>query len=434
VSNPWNSRWTARAFRTAIRSRLFARHIELIDDLSTRAWPEVLEWQEYRLRRILSNARRFTSYYRDQRYAQADLESLPILGKDFVRAERKRMRNRLVPARATTTGGSGGPPLLVYISHASFFTEWAHVAYAWRFGGVSPIEPKITLRGSGLGEGFRERRVIYQEPYNQLLVSPFHLTGRTFRELLARLRDFPAKAVWGYPSAIAVFAQWVLENGPFSELRDIKAILLASEMSFDWQLRRIEDAFGAKIVRWYGQTEKASFAAECQLGSGYHLIPTYGITEVVDGRVVGTGFTNAAMPLVRYDTEDHGAMTTEPCVCGLPFPRLLNVTGRSARAMLWGYEDEPISLTAINFHDPIFVHFSRFQFKQERPGQVTLLVVPADETAMDRRTLAAARNYLENRASDRLEVEVAIAEPEQLLTERGKALAVDQRYSPGGLS
>jgi phenylacetate-CoA ligase len=421
---------TAWAFRAAVRSPLIAGRLEAIDALSSRESPEVLEWQERRFWRILSMARRCTAFYGSPEYSSSDLASLPTLHKDLVRTQRSRIRNRWVPARATTTGGSGGPPLLIYISYASFFTEWAHIAFAWRFGGISLTDPKITFRGSSLGEGFLEHRVVYQETYNQLLVSPFHLSDDTFRQLLSRLRDFPAHALWGYPSAITVFAQWVLRNGPFKELEGLRAVLLGSEMSFDWQLKLIDEAFGARIVRWYGQTEKVSFAVECQLGSGYHVVPTYGITEVIDGKIVATGFTNSAMLLVRYETDDQGTMATAPCTCGLPFPRLQNVEGRSAKAMLWGYGDEPISLAAINFHDPVFINFSRFQFKQEEPGRVTLLVVPANDEAVDRKSLLAARDYLENRASDRLEVEVAIAKTDDLLTQRGKAIPIDQRYSP----
>lgn len=430
MRNVWAGRLAARSFRAAIDSPLVAGRLRLIDVLSKQESPEVLDWQDRRFNKVMTTARRFTSYYRSANYANEDRLAYPTLVKEVVRVERDRMRNRLVPARPTTTGGSGGPPLLVYVSHASFLTEWAHIAYAWRFGGVSVTDPKITFRGSSLGQGFQKDRVIYQHPYNQMLVSPFHLNDETFRHVIYRVRDFGVRAIWGYPSAVTAFAKWVLENGPFKELSTLKAVLLGSEMSFDWQLKIIDEALGARIVRWYGQTEKVSFATECQLGSGYHVIPTYGLTEVLDGRIVASGFTNSAMPLIRYNTEDEGFMTTVPCSCGLPFPRLSTVTGRSAQAMLWGHDDEPISLTAINFHDPIFIRFARFQFKQEEAGKVTLLLVPASEAGVDDRAVQAARHYLQNRAGGRLDVDVVLAGTDELLTERGKALAIDQRYKP----
>lgn len=423
----WESRVTAVGFKTAVASPLIAGTLRRIDALSNWQWDEVLEWQQRRFRRVLSTARRFTSYYRHPVYAQNDRSCLPILQKDVVRENRTRFRNRLVLARPVTTGGTGGRPVVVYVSHKSFFTEWAHIAYAWRFGGVSLRDAKITFRGSSLKRGFEKQRIIYQPTYNQLLVSPFHLNDDTFENLIARVREFPPRAIWGYPSAITTFAQWVLRNGPFKELESLRAILLASEASFEWQLRVIDEAFGAKIVRWYGQTEKVAFGAECQLGAGYHIVPTYGIVEVLEGKIVGSGFTNLAMPLIRYDTEDAGSLTIAPCSCGLPFPRLMNVTGRWTQEMLWGFGDEPISLTALNFHDPVFVEFSRFQFYQAEPGRVTLFVVPST-TTVDNRALASARDSLQRRVGDRLEIDVAVARSDDLLTERGKALSVVQRY------
>ena len=67
----------------------------------------------------------------------------------------------------------------------------------------------------------------------------------------------------------------------------------------------------------------------------YHLISDYSFTELVpvaDGlhEIVGTGFNNHAMPLIRYRTGDMVEMGgTGLCDCGRHFPLVQRIHGRS---------------------------------------------------------------------------------------------------------
>jgi phenylacetate-CoA ligase len=315
----------------------------------------------------------------------------------------------------------------------SFFSEWAHIAYAWRTAGVSLIDPKLTFRGSTLGRGFSDRPIFYQATYNHIAVSPFHLNDSTFRAILQQLAHFRPVAIWGYPSAITPFARWVERTGPHPGLGSIRAVLLASEGAFDWQVELFRKVFGATVVRWYGQSEKVAFASGCPTSQGYHLLPTYGLMEVVDGKIIGTGFTNPAMPLLRYDTEDLGTLNSPICSCNLSFPFLTHIKGRWDQAMLWGSGDEPISTSALNFHDPVFASFDRFQFRQREQGRVTLLVTGPNTASGRDRLLRDAQAAIQTRVGDRITIDIQLTSTEQLLSRRGKVLSVDQQYFPPDL-
>jgi phenylacetate-CoA ligase len=426
----WESAAVATAFRAAARSPLIAGQIKKIDKLAQMTRDEIAEWQSDRWRRWRSYVRSSIPYYRDAAYESQELAACPVLTKDVVRRNGSSLRDRLIPARALSTGGTGGQPLLVYISQTSYFHEWGYIAYAWRSGGVSLTDPKITFRGGSLGRGYGDGPLVYQRTYNQVLVSPFHLKEETYRTLLGRLKDFPVQVIWGYPSAVSHFAQWVQQNGPFRELSQIRTVLLGSEPAFHWQLRLFEEVFGARVVRWYGLTEKSVFAVECELRRGYHAVPSYGITEVVDGRIVGTGFTNRAMPLLRYDTEDKGMLDMEECECGLSFPRLTNIATKRDQTYLFGFGDEPISTVALNFHDPMFSAFSNFQFRQTEAGRITLLLVPNDVDENLVPMAEEARNAIQHRIGDNCTIDLEVVSRNELLSERGKLLVVDQRYQP----
>ncbi|MDQ3655591.1 MAG: hypothetical protein M3457_10995 [Chloroflexota bacterium] len=208
---------------------------------------------------------------------------------------------------------------------------------------------------------------------------------------------------------------------------------MASEGAFDWQVPLFEDVFGARVVRWYGQTEKVAFGSACpDFAGAYHLHPTYGIGEVVDnGTLLGTGFTNWAMPLLRYDTEDRADGVRPACACGMPFRTISGIKGRWDQTILWGIDEEPISTAALNFHDPVFMEFERFQFRQVVPGQATLLLVRPEPGRPERDAIEKARRVLQARVGDRLEIDVEEVSAADLLSERGKVVAVDQRHFPG---
>ena len=361
------SKLAATAFRLAVGSPLVQAVLNTLDRLAGTSSEVVDHWQADRALATLRRAGRRVSAYRDPRYSVADWASMPILTKDELRKNPDRYRDPRVRARRVTTGGTGGRPLGVDIALRSFFLEWAHIAYAWRSAGVGLADRKITFRGSSLGRGFTTEPVFFQQTYNHFVVSPFHLSDATFVSLLSEIETFSPVAIWGYPSAITPFANWVKRTGPHPQLRSVKAVLLASEGAFDWQVDLFRGVFGAQVVRWYGQTEKVAFAAGCPLSDGYHALPTYGLLEVVGGRILGTGFTNRAMPLVRYDTEDVATMASSACACGLPFPKIDNIRGRWDQAYLWGVEDEPISTSALNFHDPVFMALTGFSFVRMNP-------------------------------------------------------------------
>lgn len=417
----------AASFRIAVRSPLIRSTARVLDALAGRDASEVADYQSRRARRMVGYARRRSPYYGRALGPGAELAEIPVTNKRQVTERFADFRVPRVPARTVTTGGTGGRPAAIAISHLSFFSEWAHIAYAWGQAGISLTSPKLTFRGSSLGQGFEESPVRFQATYNQFAVSPFHLSGTTFTRLLREMGDFRPRAIWGYPSAITPFARWVAAAGPLPQLSQVRAVLLASEAAFDWQRSLFEHVFEARIVRWYGQSEKVAFASGCPESDAYHVLPTYGLVELADHALLGTGFTNRAMPLLRYDTEDRAATLARSCGCGLPFPALGGIEGRWDQAMLWGAGNEPISTSALNFHDPAFMDFDRFQFRQETAGRVALLVVGG---GADPASLQRAGQALQRRVGDRLRIDVVEVDASELLSDRGKVVAVDQRYSP----
>jgi phenylacetate-CoA ligase len=296
---------------------------------------------------------------------------------------------------------------------------------------VELADPKITFRSSSLGGGFSDKPIFYQRTYNHFVVSPFHLNDATFQSLLTQIDGFWPRAIWGYPSAIQVFAKWVERTGGQPALSRIQAVLLGSEGLRSGQRELFTQVFDCKVVSWYGQSEKVVFAVGCPGDESiYHVVPTYGIAEKVGPSIIGTGFTNAAMPLVRYDTEDGAQQfSSVRCkLCGSPFMSIAGIAGRWDQSLLYGVDNEPISTTALNAHFPLLATVDRLQYRQEEAGHATLLLYSSDGISSIR--LAALRDAINRHVGDRLRIEVQCATPADFLSGRGKIKLLDQRYNP----
>lgn len=106
--------------------------------------------------------------------------------------------------------------------------------------------------------------------------------------------------------------------------------------------RRIEEAWGARVIDHTGMTETSAWGFECaEAPGGVHVIESEFIAEVIDpvstipvadgetGELVLTNLGRIGSPLIRYRTGDQVTMTRGPCICGRWFARLVGgVQGR----------------------------------------------------------------------------------------------------------
>jgi phenylacetate-CoA ligase len=101
---------------------------------------------------------------------------------------------------------------------------------------------------------------------------------------------------------------------------------------------RLQAAYGCPVIDWYSLTETGPLGYACTQGHGYHWLPHDVHLETLDetgqpttgrGEITVTGGRNPYIPLLRYRTGDWGRIDFEPCSCGDPMPRLLELEGRA---------------------------------------------------------------------------------------------------------
>lgn len=390
------------------------------------------------LKKVLEFAVREVPAYRSlssavARYRPKDaLKEFPLLDKEAIQQNIDLYLPRSftsIPHYETTTGGTSGNQLRVFLDDASQSIETAFMHRQWARVEYRPSHRKATFRGvpfPHLKDG-----VYWQHNpiYNELQFSPFHMSEGNLNGYIEQIARYSPKYLHGYPSALDVISEFVLRNGLTGRLPPIRAALCGSEGVTPLQRERIERAFGTRVYSWYGHSERLILAGECEHNLAYHHFPDYGVLEIVDesggscdqegdrGELVGTGLLNRCMPLIRYRTGDFATRLASSCECGRHWERFSDVEGRWKQEMLYGVGGVRISLTAINMHGNLFEKIKRFQYVQDEVGRCKLNVMVAP--GFSSRDRADIESAYRDKVGESLKFEVCIVE-DIPLTARGK--------------
>jgi len=355
---------------------------------------ELREFQSRGLRMIVEAAATNVPYYRDS-YRMLGLDftaqdfpevlgRLPYVTKDDVRAcarafIRERSRG---PLFASSTSGTTGKPLRLYQDLASINRENAFVWRQLAWAGVLRGERRAWIRGDMIVPA-EQRAAPYwrsNRAENMLMLSSYHLSESSARSYLKALAGFDPVVIQAYPSSIGFLGSWMLSTGVRYGGSALRGIVTSSETLSEELRQNIAQAFGCRVFDWYGQGERVAAIGTCEHGR-YHLLTDYSYVELLPARdgwceVVGTGFNNTAMPLIRYRTGDfvRPAPQSQRCICARSLPLIESVAGRT---------DDVLKLPdgrVVGRLDHIFkdvVGIVEAQIRQDRSDEVTILVVPA---------------------------------------------------------
>ncbi len=355
---------------------------------------ELREFQSRRLRMIVEEAATAVPYYQDS-YRMPGLDfsvedfpgvlaRLPYVTKDDVRScgrafISKRSRG---PLFASGTSGTTGKPLRLYQDLTGINRENAFIWRQLAWAGLRQGERRAWIRGDMIVPAEQNAAPYWRSnrAENMLMLSSYHLSESSARDYVKALAGFDPVVIQAYPSSIGFLASWMLSAGAGYGGSALRGIVTSSETLSDEQRRNIYQAFGCPVFDWYGQGERVAAIGTCEHGR-YHLLTDYSYVELLpagDGwcEVVGTGFNNNAMPLIRYRTGDfvRPAPQGERCVCARALPLIESVAGRA---------DDVLKLPdgrVIGRLDHIFKDVGGIieaQIRQDRSDQVTILVVPA---------------------------------------------------------
>jgi phenylacetate-CoA ligase len=309
------------------------------------------DYQNEQLRHTIRHAYETVPYYRevfdvrrlkpDDIRTVEDLPKLPILEKETVRERYADLQSRGWPKRRRVdqyTGGTTGKALHLTADVDTQPWQWAvQWRHRCRFG-VKFGDSFVVFAGrsvvplSNMNPPFWRRNLVMHQTY----VSIHHMTQQNMPALVEYLQTRRVVFYCGYPSGLYLLATFLLDND-IRLKHPPRMTFTGAETLLPHQRRVVQQAFEADVGDHYAATESCAFISECEKHS-YHVDMEYGAVEFLplEGvasslcRVVGTGFRNPAMPLIRYNIGD---LATVPagvtaCPCGRAAPLVEKIDGR----------------------------------------------------------------------------------------------------------
>ncbi|MBF4475244.1 phenylacetate--CoA ligase family protein [Methanobacterium formicicum] len=320
-----------------------------------------------------------------------DLNLLPILTKEIIKDNINDLKSTSLPENKleyVTTGGSTGDPMgFYYEKGVSRAQEWAFIKTLWDRVGYRFRDKCVILRGNVVKN--HEKGIFWEKSFfnRWLILSSYHLSDENLGMYVEKIREFDPRFIQAYPSAVTILAKY-MEKKELEPFENLKAVLCGSENIHIWQRELVERVLGCRVFSWYGHSERAILAGECELSSSYHIFPEYGIFELIDhkgnptkdekGIIVSTSLTNYAMPFIRYKTDDVGIILKEnKCNCGRNYPLLSTIEGRLQEYIITKNRSV-VSLTALIFsqHFYSFSMIKEMQIVQEEVGKIIIKIIP----------------------------------------------------------
>jgi phenylacetate-CoA ligase len=269
----------------------------------------------------------------------------------------------------------------------SIENEHAFVRRQWEWAGLQFKDVVAYLKGMVVAKPGSKRKVLYgYDPFlKELHLSTYHLSKETAKEYIKAMKRYNVKALYGYPSSVYPVAKTCLDCGIDFRLH---SVLLTAENLHESHRETIARAFRCKVFDFYGTAERVCYIFTCD-HANYHVVPEYGLTEYLpvegaeDGRdrIIGTGFWNKAMPLIRYDTGDMVIRSSKTCPCGRAFPVIETIIGRECDVITTptGKVLGPSIMTALVYVVCGASNFVESQIIQDSPEHVAIEYVPTKD-------------------------------------------------------
>ncbi len=314
----------------------FWRFYNLLIELENAPVEKVREYQFTQVKALVINAYEKSIFYR-RKYEAAkfhpselksldDLKKIPILTKDEIRKYSEELilsPNKKDELILGPTSGTTGKALALYFDKKVEAREWASICYQWRRVGYKPGDGRIELRG------FIDRDVdyLYMPDDKVLRINLVKLSEGNIEGILEKIEQVGYKFIHGYPSAVLKFANIIRKT---NKKYNPAAILMASEVLYDWQMNEIDTVFSCPKIIHYGMAERVALGAWAD-DRRYYFIPAYGVVEFdhEHNEMVATGLINDVMPLIRYLlTDDVEHFSSNPLPGKTLFPVVEKINGR----------------------------------------------------------------------------------------------------------
>lgn len=367
------------------------------DFMERQTWPlDRLEEHNFALfKSLLTRAYENAPFYK-AKYAAAglepgdirtpdDIDRVPLLTREEVRHHAEEMICRDVPQKRifkTATGGTTGVPLSIYHEHAEPFHQSAWRMLSW--WKISPVANFGQVKRASDDKAAHWHLALWNWPKVHILLNAALMTPESMDRFIKQCFRHHIEYLCGYEGGLHFFAEYV-ESRKIS--LPLKAVWSTSAPLPDYHREFFSRVFQCPVYDQYGSCEIQWLSAECSRHRGLHMFWDIRRIEFVDergknlpagesGKIVVTDLLNFSFPMIRYENGDIGRRLSRPCDCGITFPLMDRVKGRTTDMIVFrdGSRIAGDYLTTIFDKYPEAVR--KFQVRQASDGSLVLRYVP----------------------------------------------------------
>jgi len=314
----------------------------------------------------------------------ADLKKIPVIRRNELQANSDKLVSDEFDAsklKVVSTSGSTGRPFFTHLSDREVEFRRAKLLRPHLVCGQKSWDKWVVIgppqHHSKVSEVQRLLRV-----YSPLFVSVFDGVPEQLRAINGIVPD----VLDGYSGSLVLLAQEVRRSGNVGV--QPKFCMGGAELIDQTSRDLIEGAFDAPYYDQFASEEFQMLAWQCPAKGGYHVDADTVVMQFLDengeevtagekGEIVCTSLFNFAMPFVRYALGDVGVPSdADPCRCGVGFPLMKLLEGRSEEAIMLP-DGRRLSPLAVGDCMCAFKHFEsvlQYRFVQRRADLFRILI------------------------------------------------------------
>lgn len=289
----------------------------------------------------------------DELLTPEQFQALPFTEKAELR-DVYPLGNQAVPdeqiVRIHSSSGTTGTPIIIPYTQKDV-EDWADMfARCYAVAGITPsdrihITPGYGLWTAGIG---------FQLGCEKLGAMAIPMGPGNTDKQLKMMMDMKSTVLCATSSYALLLAEEIEKRGIGNKIC-LKKGVIGSERWGDKMRARISRELGVELYDIYGLTEiyGPGIGINCEKDEPMHYWDDYIYLEIIDpvtgenvpdgviGEIVITTLRKEGAPLIRYRTHDLSRIIPEPCPCGLSYPRIDRIIGRS---------DDMIKVKGVNIY------------------------------------------------------------------------------------
>ncbi len=347
---------------------------------------QLKDYQFFKLQQLIASVYDNNTYYHElmtdygvPRIIQSpsDVSKLPVLTKDLVEKNWSKLINKNYKEDQIVfkTSGSTGKKFMFLGNDNLYKREAAFVLRAFNMHGSSLYDkPSIWIRRYAPKAGDPISYTDYE--LNRIYLSPFNLSPDTIEDYVENINKTSAETIVTYPSLANFMASLMYEKNLL--FKKIKHLHVASEMILPEWRDNIRSKIGLDLYAHYGMMEKVSFFSNFEGSDKYAESLEYGFTEIVNGDVIGTGFLNDVMPLIRYKPGDRAVKNRNSQYFNALPISVNDFIGRSTDMI---YTKDGRKLAGVNFYTMMYKipGVEMFQIIQKSLDDIEVKFIPSSK-------------------------------------------------------